>query len=211
MNLSVVSGLGICQQVTLALLKLLFLWGICFSHTASATLKKTSLTHRHRGKNGRLRDLNHPLTPCDEYLLTLCCVVLSVCAIALLAQACRIFIAIVRKEIQGRLEKGYRQNTRLYSAKHGNSLLDLEDGRQTLRTSAESPNGRVHNSRYVTRYGGIAEEVVDVNGVQKTVLVVKANLPWNGAQDAYTDWFERWNLQGQEERIDRGKDPTHRG
>ncbi|KAG2413711.1 hypothetical protein HFD88_002900 [Aspergillus terreus] len=126
--------------------------------------KKTAHVH--------LPHAHHRLSPYDKCTLVLCGTVLLTCALALIAQSCRISALIVRRTQQWKQEE--------YHA----------DGTHAMADCGNAKRGII--SRYATRYGGIVEQVTEVDGIRKVVLVVNARLPTSEDQDAYADWFRRW-------------------
>ncbi|KAL5359790.1 hypothetical protein BJX96DRAFT_62081 [Aspergillus floccosus] len=93
-------------------------------------------------------------------------------------QSCRLSALIVRRAQQWKQEE--------HHADCAHAMADFEGG----NSNATPKHGII--TRYATRYGGIVEQVTEVNGIRKVVLVVNARLPTSEDRDAYADWFRRW-------------------
>lgn len=71
-------------------------------------------------------------------------------------------------------------------------MSDLEAGNRTSTSNSNSSNRTFVNGRYVTRHGRLTEQVIDVNGIRKSVLVIDETFSVSGTKDAYADWFQKW-------------------
>lgn len=106
-------------------------------------------------------------------------------------QACRISIDIVRSEQRWVQEDGKEC---IECAAQGHLMSDLEAGNRTSTSDSSSSTCTFVNDRYVTRHGRLTEQVIDVNGIRKSVLVIDETFSGSGSgtRDAYADWFQKW-------------------
>ncbi|KAF9894946.1 hypothetical protein FE257_004568 [Aspergillus nanangensis] len=166
------------------------LWWILdlyFAQTATAEAENPPMIST---TSNRTPTRTRVLSPYDKFVLFLGGAVLLACAIALLTQTCRIWAFIVQRELLWSED----DDPELYWGKaHGHTMYDLESGKYAPTSSA------CPFMTYTTRYGSITQQSMQVNGIQKLVLVANVTTSLDEAPDAYADWFQRWRRQREEE------------